>query len=204
MKLIETPFFPPHRFRLNYPALAPSAFTLLAGGQDRVIESAQWWQQGFFGRYAASTSELDIIPEDSKTISWITPMNTCPLWDYNYGGNKTNDWDAVYIPSITSRLNHAFAKSGAKLTLTDADTHGALYACAYDLAALGPSGTPWCGVFTDKEIENFEYELDLLMQGAFGYGLPGKMGPVLGSLFVNKLIDRYVATFLLLALGTLC
>lgn len=35
------------------------------------------------------------------------------------------------------------------------------------------------------------YELDLLMDGAFGYNLPGDMGPTLGSLYVNKLIERY-------------
>lgn len=30
------------------------------------------------------------------------------------------------------------------------------------------------------------------MNGAFGYGLPGDMGPVLGAVYVNKLIERCV------------
>ncbi len=30
------------------------------------------------------------------------------------------------------------------------------------------------------------------MTGAFGYNLPGDMGPLLGTLFVNKLIERFV------------
>lgn len=34
------------------------------------------------------------------------------------------------------------------------------------------------------------YEMDLLMDGAYGYNLPGKMGPILGSLYVNTLIER--------------
>ena len=72
--------------------------------------------------------------------------------------------------------------------LTSDDVHGALYACAYELAAFG--NTTWCEVFENNEILEFEYELDLLMRGAFGYGLPGDMGPVLGSLFVNDLVDR--------------
>lgn len=29
------------------------------------------------------------------------------------------------------------------------------------------------------------------MDGAFGYNLPGDMGPLLGSVFVNTLIDRF-------------
>lgn len=28
------------------------------------------------------------------------------------------------------------------------------------------------------------------MDGAYGYNLPGKMGPTLGSLYVNHLIER--------------
>lgn len=69
--------------------------------------------------------------------------------------------------------------------------HGALYACAYDAAVYGFPASHWCNYFTETEVENFEYELDLLMEGAFGYGLPDNMGPVLGALYVNKLIDRF-------------
>lgn len=76
------------------------------------------------------------------------------------------------------------------LNLTSDNVHGALFACAYDLAAHGVS--PWCGAFTQQEILGFEYELDLLMSGAFGYGLPDNMGPILGAVYVNKLIDRYM------------
>ena len=77
-------------FRLQYGALLSNAtlpVTVLAGGQDRVIESAQWWQQGFFGRTANVTSTFAILPEDSVTPSWITPMDTCPKWQYAYGNN---------------------------------------------------------------------------------------------------------------------
>lgn len=32
------------------------------------------------------------------------------------------------------------------------------------------------------------------MDGAFGYNLPGDMGPILGSLYINTLIDRFTNT----------
>lgn len=32
--------------------------------------------------------------------------------------------------------------------------------------------------------------MDLGMRGGFGYGLPNNMGPVLGSLYVNEMVDR--------------
>ena len=31
------------------------------------------------------------------------------------------------------------------------------------------------------------------MDGAFGYNLPGNMGPTLGALYVNKLIQRFTS-----------
>lgn len=40
-----------------------------------------------------------------------------------------------------------------------------LYACAYETAYFG--STPWCQLFDQKEILDFEYELDLLMNYAF-------------------------------------
>ena len=72
--------------------------------------------------------------------------------------------------------------------MSNDNVHGALYACAYDLAAHGVS--PWCDVFTKHEIKEFEYELDLLMDGAFGYNLPGSMGQILGGLYVKTLVER--------------
>ncbi|KAJ7170878.1 phosphoglycerate mutase-like protein [Mycena crocata] len=172
-------------FRLRYPDLA--ATNVLAGNQDRVVESAQWFSQGFFGRYWPSTEAdiFELIEEDLVTVSWITPMDTCPQWKYAYGQSAVDTWGAVYLPPITKRLN----KLIPGVNFTDGDTHGALYACAYDYAAHQVS--PWCAVFTADEILDFEYELDLLMTSAFGYNLPSLMGPTLGTLFVNKLIERF-------------
>lgn len=96
----------------------------------------------------------------------------------------TIEWGSIYLPPIAKRLN----KLLPGVNLTTDNVHGALYACAYDLAAYGTS--PWCGAFTKSELLDFEYELDVLMDGAFGYNLPGDMGPVLGGLFVKKLAER--------------
>jgi hypothetical protein len=45
---------------------------------------------------------------------------------------------------------------------------------------------------SSSDYNSFRYELDLMIDGGFGYGLPGDMGPVLGSLYVNKLLERFV------------
>lgn len=173
------------QFALKYPHL--QATELLVGYQDRVLESAQWFANGYFGRQwpSLNATAFKTIAEDNITISWITPMDTCKNWQYAYGNNLTVEWGASYLPPIAKRLN----KLLPGVNLTTADVHGALYACAYDLAAHGVS--PWCAAFSQSELADFEYELDLLMVGAFGYNLPGDMGPLLGSLFVSKLVERF-------------
>ncbi|KAF1348463.1 histidine phosphatase superfamily [Delphinella strobiligena] len=170
--------------RLAYPSLYTD--TLLVGGQDRVVESAQWFAAGYYGRYANTTATLDVIGENNATISWITSTDTCDDWEYSSGNDLVNQWDADYLPAIATRINKRLAPTYPGVNFTSANAHGMLYACAYGTAVYGKGNAPWCGVFKEQEILSFEYELDLLMRGAFGYGLPREQGPVLGSLLVSN------------------
>jgi acid phosphatase len=175
--------------RLDYPDLYTE--TLLVGGQDRVVESAQWFAAGYYGRHYNTTAALDIIGENNSTISWITSTDTCDSWEYASGNDLVTTWGEVYLPPIASRINTLLAPNYPGLNFTAANAHGMLWACAYGTAVFGKGNTPWCPIFNKTEILNFEYELDLLMRGAFGYGLPNDQGPVLGSLLVSN-----VTTFL--------
>lgn len=173
--------------RLDYPSLYTD--TILGGGQDRVVESAQWFAQGYYGRYANETATLNVIGENNLTVSWITPTDTCDSWEYSSGNNLVTEWDAVYLPGIASRINKLLAPSYPGVNFTAANAHGMLYACAYGTAVYGKGKSPWCAVFKKQEILSFEYELDLLMRGAFGYGLLSDQGPVLGSLLVSNVTN---------------
>lgn len=171
-------------FRLEYPSLYTD--TLLAGGQDRVVESAQWFAAGYYGRYANETATLDVIGENNETISWITSTDTCDSWEYSSGNDLVTEWDAVYLPGIAKRINKLLAPTYPGVNFTAANAHGMLWACAYGTAVYGKGNSPWCAIFKEQEMLQFEYELDLLMRGAFGYGLPNDQGPVLGSLLVSN------------------
>ena len=126
-----------------------------------------------------------LFPFISDMSLLVTSEDTCPKWSVNTGQDLINEWGAVYLPPIAERVNNILKPA---IELTSDDVHGALFACAYEYSAFRNS--TWCEVFEDSEILDFEYELDLLMRGTFGYGLPGDMGAVLGSLFVNNLVDR--------------
>jgi acid phosphatase len=173
------------KYRLRYPHL--NATSVLAGDQDRVIESAQWFAQGYFGRawQGLNATAFSKIGENNLTVSWITPMKTCGAWKDDHKDKLFTTWGKQYLPPIAARLN----KLVPGLNLSDDNVHAALYACAYDYAAHRTS--PWCTAFTKEELASFEYELDLLMYGGFSYGLPEAMGSTLGSLFVSHLTEVF-------------
>ena len=126
-----------------------------------------------------------LFPFNSDMLLLVTPEDTCPNWNVNTGQELIDEWGAVYLPPIAERINNILEPA---VELTSDDVHGALFACAYEYSAFRNS--TWCEVFEDNEILDFEYELDLQMRGIFGYGLPDGMGAILGSLFVNNLVDR--------------
>ncbi|KAH7906749.1 phosphoglycerate mutase-like protein [Hygrophoropsis aurantiaca] len=170
-------------FLFRYPHL--HAETFVAGNEDRVIESSHWFGEGYLGLNASKATFIT-LPDTGN--NWIRPTNGCPAWNDNYkhATEQGDIWGKKYIPSITQRLSVLLPG----VNLSDDDTLGALYACAYDLAAYNSS--PWCNVFLPTEFTSFDYESDLVMDGAFGYTLkPSTFGPMLGSLYVNKLIERF-------------
>ncbi|KAG0707665.1 phosphoglycerate mutase-like protein [Suillus ampliporus] len=171
-------------FGLNYPNF--DAEILLSSDVPRVIDSMYFFGLGRFGRKLGD-KELLTFHQMPDPVSWITPWTTCPS-DWHYASKVAKEWSDIYLPEITARLN----KLLPDVDLTDDDTHGALYACAYDLAARDES--PWCDVFHADELTNFEYELDLGMDVGVGYLAPNDSARVAGSVFVKKLIERFTDT----------
>ncbi|KAH7889343.1 phosphoglycerate mutase-like protein [Phlebopus sp. FC_14] len=166
-------------FALRYPHI--STTTVLSSPVERVIESARFFALGDLGPdikdvYFMTVEDLDV------PVNWILPWVACPNWNIEL--EPALEWSSHYIPQITDRLNSLLP--GVYLSYDNA--HGALLACPYDLAARNES--PWCNVFLPHELRAFEYELDLGMSGMGAYLLPDNMGPLLGSVYVNKLIER--------------
>ncbi|KAJ1018540.1 hypothetical protein NDA16_004822 [Ustilago loliicola] len=177
------------QIRLDYPQLNTTLF--LAGEQDRVVESAQWFAAGYLGRNYNSTGKLDVISESLGVKSYITPMETCKNWTYSSGGKPVSEWGKVYLPPIADQFNKELSNVWPGLKFGPEDVHGMLWACAYELASKGSvEKSKWCGVFSRHQVEQFEYELDLLMRGAFGYELPNGSGQIMGSLFISNLTER--------------
>ncbi|KAG2078233.1 phosphoglycerate mutase-like protein [Suillus decipiens] len=173
-------------FGLKYPNFTTE--TLLSSPSQRVVDSMYFFAQGRFGREAKDKNLLT-VKDIPGPVSWITPWTSCPGTNHHHASQVATDWSSLYLPSITERLNDLLPYG---ISFTDDDTHGALYACAYDLAARDES--PWCDVFHANELADFEYEMDLIVDAITGYLTPNDAGPVMGSVFVKKLIDRFSNT----------
>ncbi|KAG2356218.1 histidine phosphatase superfamily [Suillus spraguei] len=171
------------KFGVKYPNF--NTETLLSSTVPRVIDSMYFFAQGRFGREVKS-KDLLTVDDIPGPVSWITPSNSCPGLDWPYASKAM---EQLIPPSITERLNNLLPYG---ISLTDDNTHGALYACAYDLAARDES--PWCDVFYANELADFEYEMDLLMNARFGYLAPNDAGRVMGSVYVKELINRFSNT----------
>lgn len=58
----------------------PRSFAHPSSPRLKVIESAQWFAQGYFGRAwvgGLNATEFSTLAENSTTVSYITPMDTC-------------------------------------------------------------------------------------------------------------------------------
>lgn len=80
----------------------------------------------------------------------------CPL--AGNGHEQQDIWAAVFAPPIKKRLSEAVVqKDGApRLNLTDVDVPALISLCPFDSVAIAQF-SPWCDVFTEDELDSFEY-----------------------------------------------
>ncbi|KAI7339633.1 phosphoglycerate mutase-like protein [Hortaea werneckii] len=161
-------------------ALARKQTTFWASGSKRVIETAKYFGAGFFGVDWPVFADLQVIPETRKRrTSTLTPGKSCRKYGDNvdgyghdYGARMLYNWRSQYLPPIVARLQ----RENPGISFTEAHVYSMQELCGFETIALGSS--PWCGVFTEEELESFEYARDLLHYYKAGPGNPysGAMG----------------------------
>lgn len=90
-------------------------------------------------------------------------------------------WNSLYLPPILARLE---AMIDGNLTFTTTDVSIMPYLCGFESQITGTL-SPWCSVFTDAELKQYEYAQDLRYYYGIGPGvdLASKMMlPYLNSL----------------------
>ncbi|KAJ4294823.1 hypothetical protein N0V88_005057 [Collariella sp. IMI 366227] len=186
------------KFYHRYHPLARKSIPFIrAGGQQRVVDSAMNFTQGFHSALLVdkkSTAPRK-FPYDMVTIpEYPTSNNTlhhslCPAFEDGIYSNVGQSAQATYLtrfaPPITARLN--LNLPGANLT--DAHTVALMDLCPFNTVAL-PTGalSPFCHLFTHSEWQSYDYFQSLGKWYGFGPGNP--LGPTQGVGFVNELLAR--------------
>lgn len=159
-----------------------------AGGQHRVVESAQKWLLGVAESLAAPSKDVDlIIPEGPQWNNTLSHDN-CPAFEggpsHGLGDRAQHIWAAEFVPPIQERIN---AKLGTNLSATSI-----IYLmdmCPFDTLAHSTAKTSkFCRLFTHKEWHAYDYFQTLGKY--YGYSVGNPLGATQGVGYVNELLAR--------------
>lgn len=147
--------------RTRYPGWYEygSPFHVFANDYERTIDSARLFARGFGGPNATSLGTVHpILASDPSAIgNSIATSDSCPTYDDRSGEGYVEVWDDIYLPPIAERLNH-FIEGDP--TLTAEDVSNFPYLCGFETQILREV-SPFCSVFTEEEIMQYEYRQDL-------------------------------------------
>ncbi|KAF2104094.1 acid phosphatase [Rhizodiscina lignyota] len=160
-------------------------------GQERVVESAVNWTQGFYDAKGEKGHDLTpsvIIPEADGVNNTLNHV-LCTAFedgaDSNIGDNAQGIWADIFVPPIQERLNKALP--GANLTIDQ--TIDIMDLCPFETVANTQGKiSEFCGLFSEDEWHQYGYYQTLGKY--YGYGPGNPLGPTQGVGFVNELIAR--------------
>ncbi|KAI9654753.1 MAG: hypothetical protein M1821_005747 [Bathelium mastoideum] len=167
-----------------------------SSSEERVVQSAQNFSQGFHTARSASKNASDPnYPYSILIISEATGSNNtlnhglCAAFeegpDSKISDSAQAEWAATFVPPIQARLRNNLP--GANLT--QKDTIDMMDLCPFNTVA-SPSGalSPFCNLFTQSEWEQYDYYRTLGEYYGFGEGNP--LGPTQGVGWAGELLAR--------------
>lgn len=190
------------KFYERYSSLTATVSPFVrSSGQDRVVESARNWTQGFHQSRLAdkASSGPDAFPYPIVTISEDAGSNNtlshglCTAFedgpDGEIGDNAQSLWLDVFLRGITARLNANLP--GANVS--SVETVYVMDLCPFNTVADADGAiSDFCGLFTEDEWASYDY-LQTLGKW-YGNGLGNPLGPTQGVGFTNELIARLTAS----------
>ncbi|KAK1141719.1 hypothetical protein N8T08_008817 [Aspergillus melleus] len=160
--------------RFRYPDFYAdnTPFMLWANEYQRTIDSARLFARGYLGPNASYANVISVNASASEAVgNSLAPSGQCPNFNDASGGEQASTWDSIYLPPITKRLNDLIS---GNLTLTDSQVSIFPYLCGFETQITGRR-SPWCEVFTKKEILDYEYRQDLRYYYGTGPGVNKNM-----------------------------
>lgn len=175
----------------SYPNLYNEGdpFPVWSNNYTRVLQTAQNFVRGYLGINAATLGSVIAITSKGFPASigdTLAPSDMCPLFADDGGDAYTAKWDATWIPPVQKRLQ---ALVTGNLTLTQGDISQIPYLCGFESQITGRL-SPWCGVFTDEELKQYEYSNDLRYY--YGIGPGTKLQQTMMTPYLDALVKLLV------------
>lgn len=151
----------------------------------RVVDSARLFARGYLGPNATDVGKVYAINQtDPRSIAnSLAPSDLCTNYRDAPGGNSTT-WANVYLPPIVERINGLL--NG--LELTSSDITNFPYLCGFETQITGRR-SPWCDVFTEEEIMQYEYAQDIRYYYGTGPGTDLESNLMLP--FITAIVERF-------------
>ncbi|KAK2803979.1 hypothetical protein FQN50_006785 [Emmonsiellopsis sp. PD_5] len=147
--------------RFRYPTFYTdnTPYFLWSNDFQRTIDSARLFARGYLGPNATTHGIVHAVNSTSPDSigNSLATSDLCPNFVDTSGGDFAEKWDSIYLPPITKRLNKLL---DGNLTLTDEDTSKFMYLCGFETQITGRR-SPWCDVFSEREVMQYEYRQDL-------------------------------------------
>jgi acid phosphatase len=161
----------------------------------RVRDSTRLFARGFLGPNATDLGTIYALnaSDPRSFMNSLAPSDLCPAYSDNGGSPYKEQWDSIYLPPIQKRLNKDIKGS---FQLTQSDTESIPYLCGFETQITGRT-SPWCSIFKESEILQYEYAQDLRYWYGTGLGTDVEkymMVPVLDGL-VQRFIDGPNASY---------
>jgi len=179
-------------YRRYRPISNHTAPFVRASGQNRVIQSAVKWAEGYDGSKrmdlhlaASSTGGVTIIPEGEGFNNTLDHGLCLAFEETDLGGEAQMDWAQIFVPQIRDRLNANL--KGANLDIDQ--TIQLMDICPMDtISYLDAHLSQFCHLFTVDEWKSYDYYQSLGKY--YGHGDGNPLGPTQGVGWVNELIAR--------------
>ncbi|EED17079.1 histidine acid phosphatase, putative [Talaromyces stipitatus ATCC 10500] len=143
--------------------------------ESRVVQTAKAFMQGYLAEFADAYGTIVSVNSTGSVNAIgnsLGPSDACPAFAAGPSGsdfNNATDYEAIWTPKVLKRINSLVDG----IEFTQSDILSMPYLCGFESQITGRL-SPWCGVFTDEELEFYEYSQDL----HYYYGIgPGSTTP---------------------------
>lgn len=179
-----------HSDQHRYPQLYQEGdnFYVWANNYTRVLQTAKLFIHGFLGTNSSLGTVVSVTGKNMPAHlgDTLAPSDMCPAFKDD-SDKQQAAWRATWLPSFKKRLSQYIE---GDLKLDDAHWNDFPYICGFESQITGRL-SPFCNTFTQKELDQYEYQQDLRYY--YGVGPGADVASKMMVPFLNALVQRFVA-----------